>query len=421
MMGPAMSDIPKGYKQTELGVIPVDWDVDCLGRFWSVTDCKHVTATFIPSGYPVASIKEVQVRFVDLTNANQTNERFYRLLTEGLRQPRPGDLIMSRNATVGEIAQVADWHQAFAMGQDVCLLRKRSPDFSSDFLQSVFRSEIIGSQLSDLMVGSTFKRANVRQIKGLMIPMPGCSEQAAIAEALSDADAFIESLDDLLAKKRQLKQGAMQELLTGKKRLLGFSDEWELASAGDIGRFQSGSGFPIKFQGASAGEYPFFKVSDMNTEGNETFIETANNYISEALRKQLGAIAFPANSIVFAKVGAAVFLERKKILTKASCLDNNMAAFVLDTSRTDNRFIHYLLLNTKLSSLVSTTALPSLSGSVLSAIKFLLPSVAEQTAIAAILSDMDTEIAALEDKLAKARNLKQGMMQELLTGRIRLV
>jgi type I restriction enzyme S subunit len=158
----------------------------------------------------------------------------------------------------------------------------------------------------------------------------------------------------------------------------------------------------------------------MNNEGNEIFMETANNYISEALRKQLGATAFPAESIVFAKVGAAVFLERKKILSRASCLDNNMAAFVMDASRAHCPFIHYVLLNTKLGSLVSTTALPSLSGSVLASIELQLPPLPEQTAIVTILSDMDTEIAALESQLAKTRSLKQGMMHNLLTGKVRL-
>jgi type I restriction enzyme S subunit len=253
------------------------------------------------------------------------------------------------------------------------------------------------------------------------MPMPPPLEQRAIAGTLSDVDALIGALDQLIAKKRDLKQATMQQLLTGLARLPGFSGEWEVVKAGDIGRFRGGSGFPTKFQGTTSGVYPFFKVSDMNNEGNETFMETANNYISEELKKHIGATAFPAKSIVFAKVGAAVFLERKKILTKASCLDNNMAAFVLDEGRADYRFIHYVLLNTKLGDLVSTTALPSLSGRMLAAIEFDLPPLPEQTAIAAVLSDMDAELTALEQRRDKTRALKQGMMQELLTGRTRLV
>lgn len=246
-------------------------------------------------------------------------------------------------------------------------------------------------------------------------------EQRAIAEALSDVDGLIAALDKLIAKKRAIKQAAMQQLLTGKTRLPGFSGEWETKRLGEIGRFRGGNGFPTKYQGGAAGDYPFFKVSDMNNEGNETFMQVANNYISETVRKQLGATAFPANSIVFAKVGAAVFLERKKILAKPSCIDNNMAAFTLDNASTNHRFIHYVLLNMKLGDLVTTTALPSLSGRVLSAIEIRLPAVPEQTAISTVLSDMDAEIAALEARRDKTRAIKQGMMQQLLTGRIRLI
>ena len=179
-------EVKPGYKQTEVGLIPEAWECGGLGRFWGVTDCKHVTATFVPSGFPVASIGEVQSRFVDLANANQTTCHFYNLLVEGGRKPSAGDLILSRNATVGEVAQVTEWHPPFAMGQDVCLLRKKSTEHSTEFLQSIFQSPIVTDQLSNLMVGSTFKRANVEQIRNLRVPMPLPPEQRAIAGALSD-------------------------------------------------------------------------------------------------------------------------------------------------------------------------------------------------------------------------------------------
>lgn len=174
-------------------------------------------------------------------------------------------------------------------------------------------------------------------------------------------------------------------------------------------------------QGGTAGEYPFFKVSDMNNEGNETFMTAANHYISEQTRKRVGATVFPTGSIVFAKVGAAVFLERKKILGQASCIDNNMAAFVLDRSRADVGYVHSLLLSKKLGDLVATTALPALNAKQLSEMLLAVPPLTEQRAIAAVLSDMDAELSALEARRDKTRDLKQAMMQELLTGRIRLV
>ena len=301
-------------------------------------------------------------------------------------------------------------------------MRSTSSTVDHAYHYFVLRSRIVGSQIERLSFGSAQPQLTVKGIETLKIPLPRTkAEQEAIAKALSDADAHIESLEQLLHKKRQIKKGVMQVLLTGKTRLPGFSGEWRTVRSGDLGRFQGGNGFPTKFQGATTGDYPFFKVSDMNNKGNETFMARGNNYISEKVRKQLGTRAFPANSIVFAKVGAAVFLERKRILAERSCLDNNMAAFVLNDDAADYRFLHYVLVNTNLGDLVSTTALPSLSGSVLAAIVFRVPPIAEQTAIATIFSDMDAEITALETKLSKAHLIKQGMMQELLTGRIRLL
>ncbi|MBZ0133808.1 MAG: restriction endonuclease subunit S [Rhodocyclaceae bacterium] len=198
-------------------------------------------------------------------------------------------------------------------------------------------------------------------------------------------------------------------------------EDWEVHAAGDIGWFRGGNGFPLVFQGRASAEYPFFKVSDMNTKGNESTMTVANNYISESTRRRLGATAFPPSTIVFAKVGAAVFLERKKVLRVPSCIDNNMAGFVVSRPGVDHRFIHYFLLAFQLGSLVSATALPSLSGSVLKAIKIPLPStIAEQQAISEALSNADALIESLEQLLAKKRQIKQGAVQELLTGNKRL-
>jgi type I restriction enzyme S subunit len=147
---------------------------------------------------------------------------------------------------------------------------------------------------------------------------------------------------------------------------------------------------------------------------------TANHYISEQTRKRLGATAFPTGSIVFAKVGAAVFLERKKILGQPSCIDNNMTAFVLDKTRADVRYMHSLLLSKKLGALVATTALPALNGKQLGEMALAVPPLPEQRAIAAALSDADALLRGLDRLVAKKRDLKQAAMQQLLTGQTRL-
>ncbi|MGN7131909.1 restriction endonuclease subunit S [Rhodococcoides corynebacterioides] len=191
--------------------------------------------------------------------------------------------------------------------------------------------------------------------------------------------------------------------------------------AGELGTFRGGSGFPIRHQGKKSGDLPFFKVSDMNSGGNELFMTRANNYISEAQRKTLGAVRMPAQVIVFAKVGAAVFQERKRILAQDSCIDNNMAAFIVDKGKLDVRFAHYLLTAFRMSDLVAVGALPSLNGRQLRSIPLLVPSdLAEQRRIVAALADADSLIATLERLIAKKQAIKQGMMQQLLTGRTRL-
>ena len=196
--------------------------------------------------------------------------------------------------------------------------------------------------------------------------------------------------------------------------------EWKTVRAGDIGRFGSGSGFPVRYQGRTEGDYPFFKVSDMNRDGNDVFLVRSANYITDHTRQVLGAVAFPAKSIVFAKVGAAVFLDRKRILVQPSCLDNNMAAFVPTDERVDPSFVYFLLLTIRFSAFASTTALPALSGAALSGIQLSLPPLREQRAIAAVLSDVDELIGSLEALIAKKRAIKQAAMQDLLAGRTRL-
>ena len=158
----------------------------------------------------------------------------------------------------------------------------------------------------------------------------------------------------------------------------------------------------------------------MNRDGNEVFLTESGHYITDHTRKLLGAVAFPSESIAFAKVGAAVFLDRKRILAQPSCLDNNMAAFVLTEEQVDISFVYFLLLTIRFSAFANTTALPALSGTVLSRIRMSLPPLPEQRAIAAVLSDVDELIGSLEALIAKKRAIKKAAMQELLTGRIRL-
>ena len=347
-----------------------------------------------------------------------------------------GDIVIGRRGEMGRCALVNAEHDGFICGTDSMIIRVNST-LNASLLQRLLSSTQVVSTLEKTSDGLTMSSLNQKTLKSLSLTIPASIiEQDAIADALSDADAYIESLERLLAKKRDIKQGVMLALLSGKTRLssfdkkLGFRTvehlmvpaDWKVVEAGTIGRFRGGSGFPVSYQGLTGGKIPFFKVSDMNSEGNETLLKVANNYLSEISQKRLGAKSFPANTVAFAKVGAAVFLERKRLLGQESCLDNNMAGFTLFDDTIDYRFIYHALLLVRLGSLVATTALPSLNNSVLNAIKLSVPPTKiEQQVISTILSDFDTELSELKLKRDKAAAVKQGMMQELLTGRTRLL
>lgn len=262
---------------------------------------------------------------------------------------------------------------------------------------------------------------NLSIIQSLEIPVPNLLEQETIAQILSDMDALLDGLDRLIAKKRYIKQAAMQQLLTGRTRLPGFTGEWELRQLGEFAEVRGGGVFPLAYQGARSGDFPFFKVSDMNTQGNEITLSHSRNWISESTRRILGNTVFQAESIVFAKIGAAIFLERRRLLSQDSCIDNNMMALTLTDKTYSLQFFYYVLLNTKFEKLVATTALPALSERQIKAIEVPVPTHHEQREIANVLTDMDAEISALEARRDKTQNLKRAMMQELLTGRTRLV
>ncbi len=182
----------------------------------------------------------------------------------------------------------------------------------------------------------------------------------------------------------------------------------------EIGSLRGGNGFPTRLQGGKAG-IPFYKVSDMNTEGNETFMSDSNNYVTAELASKLGASVIPAGGIIFAKVGAAIFLERKRILTEPSCIDNNLMALSPDVRKVDTRFLHFLLSETRLSDHSESTALPALNGGTISAIQILLPPVDEQRVIAATLADALEEVTQLDTLIAKKKAIRAAATQMLFS------
>lgn len=287
--------------------------------------------------------------------------------------------------------------------------------------------------------GGAQQSLNRNFIAPILVAVPKRYEQEAIAEALSDVDALIDFLEQLLTKKRQLKQGAMQELLTGKKRLPGFGskschrqtevgvipDDWSQNAIRDIAT-KVGSGVTPTGGSKRYKEFgrPFVRSQNVGW-GNLLLEDLA--FIDEQTHSGFPATELKKHDVLLNITGASI---GRTALADDRLVGGNVNQHVciirLDASKTIPKFINLFLLSTlgqrQIDSFQAGGNRQGLNFSQIDSIKLPLPSTkAEQIAIAAVLSDMDAEIAALEAKLSKARQLKQGMMQELLTGRIRLV
>ena len=200
-----------------LGDIPKHWEVAQLRRKAYILDCKHRTVPFVDDGIPLASIREVHGFRVDLANAKQTSEEEYLTLIEGDRRPRVGDIIYSRNATVGDAALVTT-NERFCMGQDVCLIR--APKHHSRFLIYLFRSPPLMEQVDSLMIGSTFRRINVGQIHAFWICLPPLPEQVAIAAYLdketAKLDALVAKVEEAVERLLEYRTALITAAVTGK-------------------------------------------------------------------------------------------------------------------------------------------------------------------------------------------------------------
>jgi type I restriction enzyme S subunit len=392
--------IPTGYKQTEIGVIPEDWDVKKLG---DVSD-------IIMGQSPLSEFYNIKGDGLPLIQGNadiKNRKTIIRTYTSSIiKRGRSGDIIMSVRAPVGEVSSAIF---ECCLGRGVCAIR-----FPNKYLYHYLI--FFEKAWARFSTGSTFDSVNSAQVKEVLIPIPTFkSEQTAIATVLSDADALIEKLEKLIAKKKAVKQSAMQQLLTGKHRLPGFSGEWEVKKLGKIGEIVTGNTPSTKINEYWGGNIPWITPTDIG--------ESKNIYNSE---REITPLAFqisrklPANTLLvtcIASIGKNVILRRS-----GAC--NQQINAIIPNYDHDVDFLYYLIENNKsyLLSKAGITATLIISKKEFLEIEFKVPkNKNEQTAIATVLSDMDAEIERLENKLAKYQQIKTGMMQQLLTGKIRLV
>lgn len=366
---------PAGFKQTEIGIIPEDWSIDCIENLAEITTGSRNTQDRIEDGlYPF---------FVRSQKVERINSYTY-----------DGEAVLTAGDGVGTGKVFHYINGRFDTHQRVYLMAEFDSRINGYYFYLYFSSHFY-NRIMQMTAKSSVDSVRREMIARMLIPLPNLLEQEAIASAFRDADALIESLSQLLAKKRQIKQGAMQELLTGKRRLPGFSGEWEVKRLGDVLIICHGKS--QRDVESADGDYPI-----LATGGR---IGWAKDYVCDK---------------------PSVLIGRKGTIDQPQYMDTPF--WTVDTlfysivhGPNDAKFLYYRFNLIDWMRYNEASGVPSLTARTIENISISMPCAAEQNAIAAILSEMDAEIAALEKKLAKARQLKQGLMQELLTGRIRLV
>jgi type I restriction enzyme S subunit len=332
------------------------------------------------------------------------------------------DVLFNTRNTLDLVGKVAIWRNelptAYFNSNLMRMKFEKSRVSSYKFINAILNTPQSLISLRGVAIGTTSVAAIYsRDLVKVRIPLPTKAEQEAIAEALSDADALIESLEQLIAKKRQIKQGAMQELLSPKKG-------WTPRQLGDLLTFKNGLNKGKEFFGYGEPIVNYMDVFTSPVLAPERIQGRVSLSTQERANFDVrnGDVFFTRTSETPEEVGmAAVMIGDPK--------ETVFSGFVLRArprnADLNSLYLAYALRSTvvrdQIVSKASYTTRALTNGRILSEVDFAVPSLSEQAAIATILSDMDAEIAALEAKLAKARQVKQGMMQELLTGRIRLV
>ncbi len=416
-------EVKRGFKQTEVGVIPEDWEVPFLHELSErimVGIASAATHAYRERGVVMfrnQNIKPNKLDDSDVLYIDADYETTYKN-----KRLKYGDLLTARTGYPGTTSLVPEQYEG-AQSFTTLITRPRRTSVDSSYLCFFINSEAGQAYFIQTQIGGGQKNVNASSLKQLYVVLPPTlAEQEAIAEALSDADALIESLEQLLTKKRQIKQGAMQELLTGKKRLPGFSGDWVEKRLGELGSFLKGSG--VSRSESMFGSLPCIRYGEIYTS-HEDIIRVFESWISDDVAAN--ATLIKEGDILFAGSG-----ETKEEIGKCVAYIGYEEAYaggdivILRPKAVDSRFLGFYLNTNEIvqqkSSRGQGDAVVHISASAIAQIEARLPpTTEEQAAIATILSDMDEEIASLDAKLDKARHIKQGMMQELLTGRIRLV
>jgi len=398
-------EIRLGYKPTDVGVIPEEWEVTSLSDL--ITEFRG-GASLKPSDFTTTGVKVLPKGGVGHTGWLQVEadkfqycSPYYAAAHRNNQVDKSYTIVVLRDLvpsgpSIGLIVQIKE-AETYILAQGVYAF-KVNERAEPRYLVQLSNTHWYRQLMNSIMVGSTQVHITNTAFKREKIPLPKLSEQRVIATALSDVDGLLSGLDRLIAKKRDLKQAAMQQLLTGQTRLPGFHGEWEVKRLGDVVQIKKGQLItsstlkPGDIPVIAGGKQPAYYHASANRFGRTVTISASG-----------------------ASAGYVALYDEPIFASDCSTISES-ESYCLD-------FVFYQLLCKQQTIYKAQTggAQPHIHPKDLNPILFSLPPLAEQTAIASVLTEMDAELAALEQRREKTRAIKQAMMQELLTGRTRII
>ena len=412
----------RSSRQAEVGIIPADWRLSNLSEISAFITKGSTPTTYgfkwVSSGVLFLRSECVAEAGLDLSQSMFISEAAHASLQRSA--VRVGDLLVTITGYVGRVVIFRGPDHA-NINQHIARVRINSSLVCSRFVYHYLSLPQVRSRFNTITTGQAYPQISLKQVRGTEIPLPPTrAEQEAIAEPLSDADALIESLEQLLAKKRQLKQGAMLKLLGGKKRLPGFRGRWGVKRLEELTVIRSGGTPSTRRAQFWDGGIPWCTPTDITALKGQKYLLATERTISRLGLESSSAEIIPSGSVVMtsrATIGECA-INRIPVAT------NQGFKNLVPRESVDVELLYYLLLTQKQGfvRLCGGSTFLEIGKAQLAAFEVRIPLAKdEQTAIATILSDMDAEIAALEARHDKTRDLKQAMMQELLTGKTRLV
>lgn len=413
--------VKKGYKKTEIGIIPEDWNVKSfleVGTYFKGSGISMRDVVY--SGYPCIMYGDIYVKFD--THFSKCDYQISAQTASRSTRAQHGDLFLTASGeTAEEIGKCVSYQgkDDIFIGGDIIAIRP-SIEYNSLFLAYVQNSALLINQKASYAQGCSVVHISSDNIKKLTFASPSkLSEQEAIADALSDIDTLIANLKKMIEKKKAVKQGTMQLLLTGEKRLPGFNGDWDHVSLGDRATIlRGGSPRPINaFLTTSLQGINWIKIGDVKP--NAKYIDSTEERIVPG-----GALRSRSVSVGDFILSNSMSYGRPYILRIDGCIHDGWLVIQNYQADFDREFLFYILgaegITTQYDKMAAGSSVQNLNKEKVSKLIVPCPDKKEQAAIAIILSDMDSEITKLEEKLLKYRYIKIGMMQTLLTGKIRL-